>query len=108
MPISIAENIITLVDGANESPRRRRGRKTHVSCLYRWSTHGCRGVVLETIQVGGTRCTSQETLQRFFERLSEALEPLVGDVGPTQPIVGTRASAPRDRRSVVAVLEHGT
>src|SRR3954453_5643365 len=67
---SVGETIITLAQAANELPRRRRGRKTHVSTLYRWATSGCRGVTLETIQIGATRCTSREALQRFFERLS--------------------------------------
>src|SRR3954463_11621617 len=68
------------IDLASESPipfsqaaahlPRRRGRKTAVSTLHRWATHGLRGVVLETIQVGGTRCTSLAALQRFFDRLS--------------------------------------
>ena len=42
----------------------------HVATIHRWASHGVRGVVLETLQVGGTRCTSREALQRFFERLS--------------------------------------
>src|SRR5437763_6223445 len=71
MPIDIAtEEILTLAQAAATLPRRRRGRKTHVSTLYRWTMVGCRGIRLETIQIGGTRCTSREALQRFFERLS--------------------------------------
>jgi hypothetical protein len=31
---------------------------------------GCKGVVLESIEIGGTRCTSREALARFFERLT--------------------------------------
>ena len=42
----------------------------HTKTVYAWTTRGCRGAVLETIQVGGTRCTSREALQRFFERLT--------------------------------------
>lgn len=42
----------------------------HVATVYRWSTTGVRGVVLETLQVGGTRCTTREALQRFCERLT--------------------------------------
>jgi len=41
-----------------------------LSTLYRWTRRGFRGVVLETIQVGGTRNTTREALQRFFERLT--------------------------------------
>jgi hypothetical protein len=33
---SQSEHIITLSQAANELPRRQRGRKTHVSTLYRW------------------------------------------------------------------------
>jgi hypothetical protein len=67
-------------------------RKTNISTIYRWSTVGCRGVVLETIQVGGTRCTSREALQRFFVRLSAAQ---CGDVEP----VAARSSSERLRES---------
>jgi len=79
---------------------RRRGRRTHVSTLYRWTTSGCCGVVLESIQVGGTRCTSREALQRFFERLS-AGQQRTGDPHaqlstPDGP-AGLGAAAPRSR-----------
>jgi hypothetical protein len=64
------EEILTLAQAAAALPRRRRGRKTHVSTLYRWTASGCRGVILESISIGATRCTSMQALQRFFERLS--------------------------------------
>lgn len=51
-------------------PRRRRGKKLHVSTLFRWASRGCRGVKLETTRVGGTLCSSKDALQRFFDRLS--------------------------------------
>src|SRR3954465_15957340 len=73
------------IDLASESPipfsqaaahlPRRRGRKPAVSTLHRWATAGLRGVVLETLQVGGTRCTSLAALQRFFDRLSALNSP---------------------------------
>ncbi len=69
------ETVITLAEAARLIPARRRGRKTHVSCIYRWTTAGCRGVVLESVQVGGTRCTSREALARFFERLTSRAAP---------------------------------
>jgi hypothetical protein len=71
---SQSEDVITLAQAADGLPRRRRGRKTHVSTIYRWATAGCRGVVLETIQVGATRCTSRQAMQRFFERLSAPVQ----------------------------------
>jgi hypothetical protein len=72
---SNAETLISLTEAARLLPRRRRGKRPHVSCLYRWTTTGCKGVVLESIQVGGTRCTSKEALARFFQRLTYADPP---------------------------------
>jgi hypothetical protein len=67
------ESLVALSDVCNLLPPRRGGKKPHVSCIYRWTTAGCRGEILESIQVGGTRCTSREALARFFERLSHQL-----------------------------------
>jgi hypothetical protein len=68
----LTETVITLSDGMKTIPRGRGGKRRHVSCAYRWTTIGCRGVVLESIQIGGTRCTSLEALARFFQRLTTA------------------------------------
>lgn len=67
---STRENLISLTEAAKRLPVRRGGKRPHVSCLYRWTLTGCRGVVLESLSIGGTRCTSAEALQRFFDRLS--------------------------------------
>jgi hypothetical protein len=67
---STTETPISLAEAAKTVPRRCRGRKTHLSTIDRWATVGVRGIVLETLQCGGSRCTSREALQRFFERLS--------------------------------------
>jgi hypothetical protein len=75
MPIDIVlETPVPLNQAASRVPRRR-GRKTSVSTLHRWATCGLRGVRLETIQVGGTKCTSIQALQRFFDRLSSLPTP---------------------------------
>jgi hypothetical protein len=79
------EDLITLREAARLLPRRRRGKKPHISCLYRWTTTGCRGVVLESVSVGGTRCTSRGALSRFFSRLS------IADAGGgSRPVLDTR------------------
>ena len=77
------------------------GPEDHVSTLYRWATAGCRGVVLESIQVGGTRCTSREALQRFFERLSQPARPgpLAEANRQPGPFVGRRTVAQRQRHA---------
>jgi hypothetical protein len=59
-------------------PNRRRGRQIHVATLHRWAVHGLNGVVLETLQVGGTRCTSREALRRFFQSLTQGLQAAGG------------------------------
>lgn len=64
------ETVVSLSEAAALLPRRRAGKRPHVATLYRWASRGCRGVVLETIQVGGTLCTSREAVQRFCDRLS--------------------------------------
>ena len=66
------EVLLSLTEAARTLPRRRAGKRPHVSTLYRWSTVGCKGVILESIQIGCTRCTSREALSRFFEALTYA------------------------------------
>src|SRR4051794_16096172 len=92
------ETVVSLAQAADDLPRRRRGRKTHVSTLYRWATVGCRGVVLETIQVGATRCTSREALQRFFERLSQPVQA----GAESRPVSRVRTLAQRQRAAAEA------
>ena len=101
---SASETLISLADAAGELPRRRRGRKTHVSTLFRWTTIGCRGVILESLQCGGTRCTSRQALQRFFERLSQPVQtgPVGGDQSRPGAVVGRRTLAQRQRASAEA------
>jgi len=90
------EHLLSLADAAKSLPRRRAGKPVHISCAYRWSRSGCRGVVLETIQVGGTRCTSKEALARFFRRLTQ------GDAADTPKV---RSVAQRERATAKAMKE---
>ena len=69
-------------------PRRRRGKRPTLPTLYRWSNEGYRGVVLETVQVGSTRCTSKEACIRFLRRISD-LSPSSKDTPvPFRPTSG--------------------
>ena len=65
------ETLVSFAEAREWLPRRRGGKRPHPNTLYRWASHGVRGHHLETIQVGGTLCTSLEALQRFFNQLSE-------------------------------------
>jgi hypothetical protein len=91
------ERIISLTEAAKGCPKRRGGKRPHVSCVYRWTTIGCRGVILESIQIGGTRCTSEEALGRFFQRLSLPADPM--------PAVRTSAKRQADSQKAGKKLE---
>jgi hypothetical protein len=69
------ETLLSLADAAKTIPPRRAGKPCRVGTLYRWSNEGCRGIRLETIQIGGTRCTSREALTRFYKALTEEYGP---------------------------------
>ena len=60
------------------------GKTPHISLIYRWSSVGLRGVRLEFVQAGGTRCTSREAIQRFFNRLTEIESPAPISKTPAQ------------------------
>ena len=68
--VSLSESVVSLIEAAKLLPRRRKGKRPNVATLYRWTTIGVRGVVLESVQVGGTRCTSREALDRFLAALT--------------------------------------
>ncbi len=91
-----SESIITLTEAARLLPRRRAGRPVHLSCVYRWCQIGVQGVKLEFTQIGATKCTSREALQRFFDRLTEQAES-----GHAPLPAPTRLSAAR-RKSIQA------
>ncbi len=69
------EETFSLTEAAKRLPCRRKGKRPNVATLYRWAQAGCRGVRLETLCVGATRCTSMEALQRFFDALTAKAEP---------------------------------
>jgi hypothetical protein len=53
-------------------PVRRCGRPIHTATWHRWATRGLHGIVLETIRVGGTRCTTRGAIESFFRSLTYA------------------------------------
>lgn len=71
------------------------GRRLALSTFYRWAGRGCKGVRLETRMLGGTRYTSEEALQRFFDRLTA-----VTDADRTAQV------APEPRRNRLAERVH--
>jgi hypothetical protein len=78
-----------------DAPKRLPGRPSLATC-YRWSLAGCRGVRLETVQVGGSRWTSAEAFSRFVATLTAARDgsPPV----PQSPAKPCRQNAETARR----------
>jgi hypothetical protein len=64
------ETLVSLADVPALLPERRGSKRPHVSCIYRWCQRGCKGIKLEWLQCGGTKVTSTEAIQRFFDRLT--------------------------------------
>jgi hypothetical protein len=63
--------------------------------------HGLKGVRLESIQVGGTLCTSKQALERFFVRLAEADSPDAS----SEPISRRQQQVAKVGRQVEAALK---
>lgn len=74
------ESVLSFGEAARYVGRLKGTKAVAFQTLFRWSTKGCSGVVLETIYVGGTRCTSKEALQRFFAGVTVAREVRAGRV----------------------------
>lgn len=64
------EDSISLHDAAKMFPRNARGKHPHVSQIYRYTTRGLRGVVLESLQCGARRCTTRAAVIRFIDALT--------------------------------------
>lgn len=75
------EDLVALRNVPRCLPPRPNGKRLHISAVYRWTLRGIRGVVLESIRVGGTTYTSREALQRFSERLT-GVAPAESPVNP--------------------------
>ena len=87
---TLNERLISFAEASKLFPLRRRGKKPSISCLYRWTSRGCKGVILESVQAGGSRCTSREAVGRFLDRMTEAH-------GPTNAVC-TSTSRQRERQ----------
>lgn len=90
------ETLVRIGSLPDELPKHRTGRKIHIATCYRWVTHGIRGICLESVMVGGGRCTSKEALSRFFNRLSVADR---NDSSQGLPLRPSNPTAPMPRRS---------
>jgi hypothetical protein len=68
--------------------------RPHVATVWRWSTIGCHGVVLDSIVIGGRRFTSKEALERFISATDARAK---GEPLPTR--------TPKQRQRSIAAAE---
>lgn len=97
-PITLAE-APRLIPAINAVPGMEARKPLHQRTIYNWATKGKRGVVLETVPVGGILVTTRQAIQRFFNSLAVAREQrcierrLVSD----QKSCGTTRQRPNSR-----------
>jgi hypothetical protein len=63
---------------------RSKGRRVSLPTLYRWATSGVRGVRLQTIRLGQTRCTSEVWVMQFIAELNADREEAVQSIRPAE------------------------
>lgn len=52
--------------------------------VWRWCTHGTRGVVLQTVFIGGRRHTSDEAFARFVFETTQKADAALGCAPPAR------------------------
>jgi hypothetical protein len=72
----LTETLRSFAGAAGRLPSLRGGKPVNPSTIWRWTTRGVRNrqgavIRLECLKVGGTGCTSDQALMRFFRALSE-------------------------------------
>ena len=93
------ETLIPLNQVPRRVPPRANGKRVHISAVYRWTSRGVRGVILEAIKIGGTTYTSAEALQRFGDRLAN------GSPGPSETDLATPRTRQREIERAARMLQ---
>ena len=74
--IDVTKEAAISFNAARKFPELQRdGKRPDIATIYRWASRGVRGVRLEAVQIGGTRCTSHEAVKRFLQKLTEENAP---------------------------------
>jgi hypothetical protein len=76
------------------------GRRVHLSTALRWAMRGSKGIVLESVILGGRRLTSAEAVKRFVAACSERVQATTTQITPKQ----SRAIAQRDAEKLARRL----
>jgi hypothetical protein len=86
---ALNEELLTFGQAARRA-RPKGSRPAAPSTIWRWHSKGIAGVRLETLCLGGTRYTSAEALQRFFDAVTQAREEQ-GPASNSTSELGTRS-----------------
>jgi Protein of unknown function (DUF1580) len=70
--------------------------RPHISTGYRFISKGCRGVILETVLVGGRRFCSREALRRFVTAVTAAASTARPNSIETESIPHQESGVERD------------
>ncbi len=73
----MTEQLIPLRDVTKLLPASPRGKRIHISSVYRWTLRGLGGHRLEVIKIGGTTYTTREALQRWAELLTSPMRQIL-------------------------------
>ena len=73
-----------LIPAINAAPGMEARKPLHERTIRNWATKGKRGVVLETVAIGGILVTTRQAIKRFFDRLTVAREQRFIDQGHDQ------------------------
>ena len=60
------EKLLTLAEATKYFPAIE-GKRINLSTIYRWTTNGCRGVILESVPIGARRMIPIGAIRRFNE-----------------------------------------
>ncbi len=99
---ALQEELLTFAQAARRA-RPRGSKPAAPSSLWRWHTRGIAGIKLETICLGGTRYTSAEALQRFFDQVTAAKEAKLVIEEP-RGLSGTRTPQSHQRLKEAGLL----
>lgn len=92
-----SEKLISFSELASSLPRRRNGKKTHLSTVHRWRAIGLAGgIKLDAVMVGGVWVTSWEAFRKFTSRVTAAKSGSIPTDPTTQNPGSTRQATSGD------------
>lgn len=97
------QEYMSLAEVVDRLPRSTRGKKQHISTVFRWCTSGVRGVRLEHIRLGKRIMITPEALERFGQAVADAA--LTPQESPRPKATRTAAQRAKALEAARAVVE---